>query len=85
MYPSLGIGMARNAQYRFSTASVLAECPEGDVISDGTGAALVKLRFDRGTILLADPPNGVNLAAAPGVLWDRRVRAYHLAPCSGRS
>jgi superfamily II DNA or RNA helicase len=36
----------------------------------------MKLRFDRGTILLAGPPGGVNLAAAPGVLWDRRVRAY---------
>jgi superfamily II DNA or RNA helicase len=36
----------------------------------------MKLQFDRGTILLADPPSGLNLAAAPGVLWDRRVRAY---------
>jgi type I site-specific restriction endonuclease len=36
----------------------------------------MKLRFDRGTILLADPPTGVNLAAAPGVLWDRRVGAF---------
>lgn len=36
----------------------------------------MKLRFDRGTILLADSPSGVNLAAAPGVLWDQRVRAY---------
>jgi superfamily II DNA or RNA helicase len=41
----------------------------------------MKLRFDRGTILLADPPSGVNLAAAPGVLWDRRVGAFR-APAS---
>ena len=26
--------------------------------------------------MLTDPPSGMNLAAAPGVLWDRRVRAY---------
>jgi len=37
---------------------------------------MMKLRFDRGTVLLTDPPSGVNLAAGPGVLWDRRVRAY---------
>jgi superfamily II DNA or RNA helicase len=36
----------------------------------------MKLRFDRGTVLLTDAPSGVNLAAAPGVVWDRRVRAY---------
>lgn len=41
----------------------------------------MKLRFDRGTIVLIDPPNGVDLAAAPGVLWDPRVRAYR-APAS---
>src|SRR6059036_2407119 len=41
----------------------------------------MKLRFDRGTILLTEPPDGLNLAAAPGVLWDRRVRAYR-APAS---
>ena len=41
----------------------------------------MKLRFDRGTIVLADLPSGVNFAAAPGVLWDRRVRAYR-APAS---
>ena len=37
---------------------------------------VMKLRFDRGTILLGEPPSGVNLATAPGVLWDRRVRAF---------
>jgi superfamily II DNA or RNA helicase len=39
----------------------------------------MKLRFDRGTIVVADSPSGVNLAAAPGVLWDSRVHA-HRAP-----
>jgi superfamily II DNA or RNA helicase len=44
--------------------------------SDIAGAPVMKLRFDRGTILLADPPTGVDLAAAPGVRWDPRVCAY---------
>src|SRR5688572_13784788 len=35
----------------------------------------MRLRFDRGTILLTDPPKDVNLAEAPGVLWDPRVGA----------
>ena len=33
---------------------------------------------------MTDLPNGVGLAGAPGVLWDRRVRAYR-APASGYS
>jgi superfamily II DNA or RNA helicase len=41
----------------------------------------VHLRFDRGTILLADVPAGFDLAGAPGVLWDARVAA-HRAPAS---
>jgi hypothetical protein len=41
----------------------------------------MKLRFDRGTILLTDPPQDLNLAEAPGVLWDPRVHA-HRAPAS---
>jgi superfamily II DNA or RNA helicase len=41
----------------------------------------MKLKFDRGTILLADAPADVELAAAPGVRWDRRVHAYR-APAS---
>lgn len=41
----------------------------------------MKLRFDRGTIVVTDAPNGVNVATAPGALWDRRVRAYR-APAS---
>src|SRR6266478_6326009 len=44
----------------------------------------VELRFDRGTILLVGSPNGVNLADAPGVLWDRRVRTYR-APAARHS
>jgi superfamily II DNA or RNA helicase len=39
----------------------------------------VKLQFDRGTILLLDPPESLDLAQAPGVLWDPRVHA-HRAP-----
>ncbi len=41
----------------------------------------MKLQFDRGTILVTDPPKHLNLAEAPGVLWDPRVRAYR-APAS---
>ena len=41
----------------------------------------MKLRFDRGTILLTDPSQDLNLAEAPGVLWDPRVHA-HRAPAS---
>lgn len=39
-------------------------------------APVMKLRFDRGTILLTEPPGDLNVAEAPGVLWDPRVRAY---------
>ena len=42
---------------------------------------MMKLRFDRGTILLTDPPQDLNLTEAPGVLWDPRVHA-HRAPAS---
>jgi superfamily II DNA or RNA helicase len=41
----------------------------------------MKLRFDRGTILLTEPADDLDLAAAPGVLWDPRVHAYR-APAS---
>ena len=41
----------------------------------------MKLRFDRGTILVSDPSKDLNLAEAPGVLWDPRVHA-HRAPAS---
>ena len=36
----------------------------------------MKVTFDRGTILLTDPTRDLNLAKAPGALWDPRVRAY---------
>src|SRR2546425_4264367 len=49
--------------------------------SDPSHALAVKLLFDRGTILLADPSKNLNLADAPGVLWDPRVRV-HRAPAS---
>ena len=39
------------------------------------------LRFDQGTILLTQPPDGLDLEDAPGVLWDPRVGA-HRAPAS---
>lgn len=41
----------------------------------------MRLRFDRGTILVADPPRELDLAEAPGVRWDPRVGA-HRAPAS---
>jgi len=41
----------------------------------------MKLQFDRGTIVLADPPKDLDLAGAPGLLWDSRVHA-HRAPAS---
>jgi superfamily II DNA or RNA helicase len=44
-------------------------------------APVMKLRFDRGTIVLTDPPTELDLAEAPGVLWDPRVRV-HRAPAS---
>lgn len=39
----------------------------------------MRLVFDRGTILLLDPPARLDLAEVPDVLWDPRVRA-HRAP-----
>jgi superfamily II DNA or RNA helicase len=44
-------------------------------------SAQLKLRFDRGTILLIEPPHNLDLETAPGVLWDPRVGA-HRAPAS---
>jgi superfamily II DNA or RNA helicase len=43
---------------------------------------MLTLRFDRGTILIADSPSELDLARAPGVLWDARVRG-HRAPAIG--
>jgi superfamily II DNA or RNA helicase len=48
---------------------------------DAARALVMKLQFDRGTILLTDPPAALDLAGAPGVLWDPRVHA-HRAPAS---
>jgi superfamily II DNA or RNA helicase len=42
----------------------------------------MKLQFDRGTIVLMDPPKDLDLTTAPGLLWDRRVGA-HRAPAIG--
>ena len=39
----------------------------------------MRLLFDRGTILLRDPPPGLDLGELAGVLWDPRVQA-HRAP-----
>ena len=77
-YPSLGIGADRDS--RVSKARVQlhvtrqAEDPTGDALG-------MKLRFDRGTIVLTDPPKELDLVGAPGVRWDPRVHA-HRAPAS---
>jgi superfamily II DNA or RNA helicase len=47
-------------------------------------ALIMELRFDRGTILLTDPPRELDLTEAPGILWDARVDA-HRAPASNYS
>src|SRR2546428_9597082 len=44
--------------------------------SSCNGSAEMRMRFDRGTVLFEDPPQGVDLAGLPGVLWDPRVRAF---------
>jgi len=44
-------------------------------------ALVMRLQFDRGTILLMDPLQDLNLTEAPGVLWDARVRGRR-APAS---
>src|SRR4030095_2575872 len=36
----------------------------------------MKLQFDRGTILLTDRRRDLDVAGAPGLLWDRRVGAH---------
>ncbi len=48
---------------------------------DALCALVMKLGFDRGTILIKDPPAALDLAEAPGVLWDHRVHA-HRAPAA---
>jgi superfamily II DNA or RNA helicase len=39
-------------------------------------SGLVRLQFDRGTLLLLDPPADLPVAELPGVLWDSRVNAW---------
>ncbi|HEY4183953.1 MAG TPA: hypothetical protein VGP07_02750 [Polyangia bacterium] len=36
----------------------------------------MRLTFDRGTLLLAEPPSGFDPATIAGVLWDERVEGY---------
>ncbi len=36
----------------------------------------MQLQFDRGTILITDPPAGLALSEIPGVRWDSRVSAH---------
>lgn len=36
----------------------------------------MRLLFDRGTVLLRDPPEGARIDEIPGVLWDHRVNGY---------
>jgi superfamily II DNA or RNA helicase len=36
----------------------------------------MRLVFDRGTIILAEAPQGLDLERIPGILWDPRVSAY---------
>lgn len=44
-------------------------------------AWIVRLLFDRGTLLLTDPPTGFDPVQVPGLRWDRRVKAFR-APAS---
>jgi len=68
---------------RFSAGGTLLA---SDAVLEGSGSharvSVMKLRFDRGTILITDPPTALDLARAPGVLWDARVHA-HRVPASG--
>jgi superfamily II DNA or RNA helicase len=41
----------------------------------------VLLQFNRGTLLLLNPPPGLEVAALPGVLWDARVQAHRAPAC----
>ncbi len=42
----------------------------------------MRLRFDRGTILITEPPLGLDLTGAPGVIWDPRVHAHRAPACT---
>jgi len=37
---------------------------------------MLRLAFDRGTVLVVDPPPDLDAATLPGVLWDPRVRGW---------
>jgi len=73
----LGIGSDRPSQYQ----KVWRAAMKGGARQNSDHAPIMKLRFDRGTILLTDPSKDLKLAEAPGVLWDPRVSA-HRAPAS---
>lgn len=47
--------------------------------------ATVRLIFDNGTILLRDPPPGMDLSSLPGVIWDPRVEAHRAPACRHRA
>ena len=42
----------------------------------------VRLTFDRGTLLIEDPPAGLDLAELPEVRWDPRVGRYRAPACN---
>ena len=42
----------------------------------------MRLLFDRGTVVVADPPPGLDLAEVAGFQWDARVQAYRAPACS---
>src|SRR3989475_6280497 len=70
-YPSLGIGVGRGRGYQ------RVQRHDHPTSRRSTGEALaMRLQFDRGTIVLTDPPKDLDLAEAPGVLWDPRVHVY---------
>ncbi len=45
----------------------------------GCFASGVRLEFDRGTILVEEPVQGIDLAQLPGVLWDPRVGSFRVS------
>jgi hypothetical protein len=51
---------------------VLASCGGHDVCCR---SLTMRLRYDRGTILLVDPPLGLTLEGPPGVKWPERQRS----------
>lgn len=41
----------------------------------------VRLTFDRGTLLIDEPPEGLDIASLPEVHWDARVNRYRAPAC----